>query len=137
MDTNVHANRTAAVTGTPRSVSEKPLEHLSGASHRGRNQGIVAVVHTVLFTAGLFFVVSFTGGLHFPGPWEPGEVITQYLQAPPSSVLMCAFLQFGASVPLGIYTATVVSRLRFLGVSAAGPSIALFGGLATAFSMAT
>lgn len=49
---------------------------------------------------------------------------------------MCAFLQFGASIPLGIFTATVVSRLRFLGVRAAGPYIALFGGLATSFNVA-
>src|SRR5260221_14349510 len=44
-----------------------------------------------------------------------------------SAVLICAFLQFGGSIALGIYTATVVSRLQFLGVRAAGPWIALFG----------
>jgi hypothetical protein len=33
-------------------------------------------------------------------------------------------------VPLGLYTATATSRLHFLGVRAAGASIALFGGLA-------
>jgi hypothetical protein len=43
------------------------------------------------------------------------------------------FLQFGALIPLGVYTATAVSRLRFFGVSAAGPYIALFGGLMTVF----
>jgi hypothetical protein len=36
---------------------------------------------------------------------------------------------------LGIFTASVVSRLRFLGVRAAGSYIALFGGLATSFGM--
>jgi hypothetical protein len=41
-----------------------------------------------------------------------------------------AFFFFGSAVPLGIYTATVVSRLRFLGVRAAGTNIALFGGFA-------
>jgi hypothetical protein len=50
--------------------------------------------------------------------------------------MICAFLQFGAAIPLGIFTATMVSRFRFLGVRAAGPSIALFGGLMTAFNMA-
>ena len=49
---------------------------------------------------------------------------------------MCAFLQFGAAIPLGIFTATMVSRLQFLGVRAAGPYIALFGGLMTAFNIA-
>jgi hypothetical protein len=37
-------------------------------------------------------------------------------------------------IPLGIYTATIVSRLRFLGVNAAGPYIALFGGFLTVFN---
>jgi len=47
----------------------------------------------------------------------------------------CAALQFGAAIPLGIFTATIVSRLRFLGVRAAGTEIAFFGGLATALNM--
>jgi hypothetical protein len=50
--------------------------------------------------------------------------------------LACAFLQFGAAIPLGIFTATMVSRLQFLGVRVAGVHIALFGGLMTAFNMA-
>jgi hypothetical protein len=46
------------------------------------------------------------------------------------------FLQFGALIPLGIYAATAATRLRFLGVNAAGPYIALFGGLMTVFDSA-
>jgi len=38
-------------------------------------------------------------------------------------------------VPLGLFTATVVSRLRFLGARVAGVHIALFGGLMTAFNL--
>ena len=44
------------------------------------------------------------------------------------------FLQIGALIPLGIFAATIVSRLRFLGVDAAGPNIALFGGFMTVFN---
>jgi hypothetical protein len=58
-----------------------------------------------------------------------------YFAARSSAVLLCAALQFGASIPLGIFTATAVSRLRFLGVHAAGTDIALFGGFLTAFTM--
>ncbi|HJZ79536.1 MAG TPA: hypothetical protein VKD91_04300, partial [Pyrinomonadaceae bacterium] len=76
------------------------------------------------------------GAPHFPGPWESAEVISAYFQGQPRAVLLCAFFQFGAAVPLGIFTATVVSRLRFLGVRAAGSHIALFGGLMTAFNLA-
>ncbi len=43
-----------------------------------------------------------------------------------------AFLQFGAAIPLGILTASIVSRLRFHKIRAAGVDIALFGGFASA-----
>jgi hypothetical protein len=106
--------------------------------HRGPNLGALAIVYTILFIAGLCAVSGF--GIPFgvkppwfPGPWEPASVITSYFQGHPTQVLICASLQFGAMIPLGIYTATIVSRLRFLGVSAAGPYIALFGGFLTVF----
>ena len=109
---------------------------LNGGGDRGPHLGVLAIVYTLLFNAGLYQVVSLTGGPHFPGPWESSEAITAYFQTYPRTVLLCAFLQFGAAIPLGIFTATVVSRLQFLGVRAAGPYIALFGGLMTAFNMA-
>lgn len=108
----------------------------SGARHASPPLGILAIVYTLLFNAGLYFVISFTGGPHFPGPWESGDTIVAYFQEHASAALWCAFLQFGAAIPLGIFTASVVSRLQFLGVRAAGGFIALFGGLMTAFDIA-
>jgi hypothetical protein len=110
--------------------------NVSNNKHAGPNPGIVAIVYTLLFSAGLYFVISFTGGPHFPGPWESSETIAAYFQSHSRAVLACAFLQFGAAIPLGIFTATMVSRLHFLGVRVAGAHIALFGGLMTAFNMA-
>jgi hypothetical protein len=52
-------------------------------------------------------------------------------------VRIAAFLQFGSAIPLGIFTATVVSRFQFLGVNVAGITIALFGGLAASFFLAS
>jgi hypothetical protein len=115
--------------------------------HAGPNPGIVAIIYTLLFNAGLYFVVSFRPPEHlaasatavrpyFPGPWESAETITAYFQTHPHAVLMCAFLQFGAAIPLGIFSATMASRLQFLGVRAAGAHIALFGGLMAAFDIA-
>ena len=104
--------------------------------HAGPNPGILAIVYMLLFNAGLYQVVTFTGGPHFPGPWESADTITAYFQAHANAVLMCAFLQFGAAIPLGIYVATMVSRLHYLGVRAAGAHIALFGGLFTVLNMA-
>jgi hypothetical protein len=80
-------------------------------------------------------VTAFNGRPFFPGPYEPLSVIMAYFDARPSAALWCAALHFGAAIPLGIFTATIVSRLRFLGVRAAGADIALFGGFLTAFTM--
>jgi hypothetical protein len=101
----------------------------------------------LLFNAGLYFVVSFRSPEHlaasatavrpyFPGPRESAQTITAFFQTHPHAVLLCAFLQFGAAIPLGIFAATMVSRLQYLGVRAAGAHIALFGGLMAAFDIA-
>src|SRR5882724_8530067 len=111
-------------------------ENETGSKHRGPNLGLLAIIYTLLFNAGLSFVVSFAGGPHFPGPWESSDVIAAYFQSHSTAALMCGFLQFGAAITLGIYTATLVSRLQFHGVRAAGAHIALFGGLMTVFNMA-
>jgi hypothetical protein len=107
----------------------------SSARHASPPLGLLAVVYALLFNAGLYFVVSFSGGPHFPGPWESTETITAFFQGHAGQALWCSFLQFGAAIPLGIFCATAVSRLQFLGVRAAGAHIALFGGLMTTFNM--
>ena len=120
---------------------------MSKNRHAGPNPGIVAIIYTLLFNAGLYFVISFRTPeylaasatavrSYFPGPWESAQTIATYFQGHSSAVLMCAFLQFGAAIPLGLFTATMVSRLQFLGVRAAGAHIALFGGMMAAFNIA-
>src|SRR5215469_13166644 len=115
--------------------------------HRGPHPGALAIIYMLLFNLGLYFVVSFRAPEtlaasstavrpYFPGPWESAQTIVTYFQTHAHSVLLCAFFQFGAAIPLGIFTATMVSRLRFLGVRAAGADIALFGGFMTAFNIA-
>ena len=106
--------------------------------HAGPHLGALAIVYTILFIAGLCAVSGF--GTPFgvkppwwPGPWEPPSVMVSYFSTHQAAVLFCVFLQIGALIPLGIFTATAVSRLRFLGVKAAGAYIALFGGFMTVF----
>ena len=103
--------------------------------HQGPPLAIVAAVYMLIFLAGLYSVSPLQGKPSFPPPSESLEVIAAFFLARSSAVLFCAALHFGAAVPLGILTATIVSRLRFLGVQAAGADIALFGGFATAFVM--
>jgi hypothetical protein len=106
--------------------------------HAGPHLGMLALTYTVLFNAGLCAVSAFgipfgVRAPYWPGPWEPPSVIVPWFQSHSTAVLICTFLQFGALIPLGIFAASVVSRLRFLGINAAGPNIALFGGFLTVF----
>jgi hypothetical protein len=103
--------------------------------HRGPYLGPLASIFTVLFLAGLYEVTVFNGTPFFPGPWESAQTMAAYFQQRPAAAQMCAFFHFGAATVLGIFTATIVSQLRFLRVRAAGTFIALFGGLATALNM--
>jgi len=98
--------------------------------HAGPNPGIVATVFAVLFLAGLVPVTLLVGDTHFPSPLQSPDEMVAYFREHAAKVSICAFFLFGAAIPLGIYTATMTSRLRFLGVRAAGVDIALFGGLA-------
>lgn len=109
--------------------------HPQPSRHPGPPLWLPASMYAILFLAGLYPVTVFGGQPHFPGPWEPPEVIDAFFQARPTAVRICAFLQFGAAIPLGIFAASAVSRLQFLGVRAAGTFIALFGGIATAVTM--
>ncbi len=103
--------------------------------HAGPPLGPVAATYAALFLAGLYPVTVFGGLPHFPGPWESAETIAAFFQARPTAARLCAFLQFGAAIPLGIFAASVVGRLQFLGSRVAGTSIALFGGVATSVTM--
>jgi hypothetical protein len=105
------------------------------ARHAGPPLGYVATAFVLLFLAGLYPVTFFGGKPYFPGPGASLDVITTFFTSRPSAVLLCAALHFGAALPLGIFTATIVSQMRFLGVRAAGTYIALFGGFTTAITM--
>jgi hypothetical protein len=113
------------------------MENIITKKHKGPPLGYVALTFTLLFCTGLSFVISLKGiPPYFPGPWESAATIVRYFQNHPHDVLLCAFLQFCSSIPLGIFTATVASRLIFLGSTAAGNNITLFGGFLTVFNLA-
>ena len=115
-------------------MTSLPATQSAWARHAGPPPGFVAIAYSLLFLAGLYPVSPFAGKPAFPNPGQSLNAMVAFFQAHPFAVLFCAALQFGAAIPLGIFTATVVSRLRFLGVRAAGTYIALFGGFATAFT---
>jgi hypothetical protein len=98
--------------------------------HRGPSLGALGVVFVSLFASSLVVTVAMTGGARFPTPYEPVALAQDYFSRYADAIRIAAFLQFGAAIPLGIFTATVTSRLKFLGIRAAGTDIALFGGFA-------
>jgi hypothetical protein len=100
----------------------------------GPHLGLLAILYTVLFNAGLYPVTAMASKPYWPGPWEPASVIALYFQTHATPVLTCLFLQFGATICLGLFCTVVVSQLLFLRVRSAGPWIALFGGFLTVFN---
>jgi hypothetical protein len=113
----------------------QPLKaQTAGVKHPGPPLWLLASLYAILFIAGLVPVTALAGLPYWPGPWEPAATITSYFQTHGSRVLACIFLQTGATICLGLFTAVIVSRLHFLGVRAAGSHIALYGGFLTVFN---
>jgi hypothetical protein len=98
-----------------------PPETITGSSrHAGPHLGLVAIVFAALKFASLIPVSAFGFAVgikpsYFPGPAAPANDIVAYFDTHRLPVLICAFFQLGATVPRGIFTATIVSRLQFLG----------------------
>jgi hypothetical protein len=99
-----------------------------GQRHRGPSLLLLAIVFAGLFIASLVVVAAMTHGGHFPSPFEPTAATNAFFAENRDAIRFGAFLQFGASVPLAIFAATASSRLRFLGIEAAGTLITLVGG---------
>jgi hypothetical protein len=96
----------------------------------------LAIVHTLLFVCSIVSAVLLRHGAPFVTPFGDAEAARTFFAANPFAVKVSAFFFFGSAVPLAIYTATIVSRLRYLGVRAAGTNIALFGGFAASGAIA-
>jgi hypothetical protein len=96
----------------------------------------LAIVHALLFVASIVSAVLLRHGARFVTPFGDAEAARAFFAANPHAIKVSAFFFFGSAVPLAIYTATVVSRLRYLGVRAAGTNIALFGGFAASGAIA-
>jgi hypothetical protein len=88
----------------------------------------VALVHVLLFVASLVSAALLRHGAPFVTPYADAEAVRAFFADNALAVKVSAFFFLGSAVPLGIFTATVVSRLLYLGVRAAGTHIALFGG---------
>jgi hypothetical protein len=98
--------------------------------HRGPHPGIVATIYTLLFILGLVLYRVLAHGAPYPRPLGVLEDAQRIFLQFPDALRFNALFQFGAAIPLGLFTAAVTSRLSFLGVNVTGVSIALYGGIA-------
>jgi hypothetical protein len=97
--------------------------------HRGPHPGFIAIIYVSLFILSLVVFGVLSHGSGFPRPMGSLQDAQQIIHQFPDAMRYNALLQFGAAIPLGLFTAAVTSRLSFLGVNVTGVSIALFGGI--------
>jgi len=102
---------------------------------RGPSLILLAIVHIVIFVANLAAAAALRHGAPYVTPFAPAEAVSAFFVQNPAAVRIGNFLLFGSAVPFGIFAVTLVSRLRFLGVRAAGTNIALFGGVTAASAL--
>ena len=93
--------------------------------------GVLALVSTLLLVAGVAGAAALAGQT-YPSPYADPEVIRAFFAGPPLAATVGGVAVFASAVPLLIYAATVSARLRQLGVTAPGATIALAGGVAGA-----
>jgi len=90
---------------------------------------VLAVVALALTLAAVLVPVA-VAGAPFPSPFLSTASVAAYLTGHRELIVVIGFLTFGASVPLGIYAATIYAELQRRGVRVPGPGIAYFGGIA-------
>lgn len=91
---------------------------------------LLAAVCLVILFGAVGLAVALGGVM--PLPYGPVTAVQSYVRAEPVAVQACAVGMFASSVPLAIYAATASTRLRQLGVTAPGATIALVGGVLAA-----
>jgi hypothetical protein len=101
----------------------------STSSFHGPSLLLLVTVHVLIFASGLVAAAVLRHGAHLATPFAPAEELRVFLASSPTAVRVGNFFLFGSAIPFGIFAVTAVSRLRYLGVRAAGTNIALLGGL--------
>jgi hypothetical protein len=102
---------------------------------RGPSIVLLASVHIVLFVAGLVAGSVLRHGPSFVTPFAPAQQVRLFFTQSAMAVRLSSFFLFGSAVPFGIFTVTTVSRLRFMGIRAAGTNITLLGGLVATIAL--
>jgi hypothetical protein len=102
---------------------------------RGPSLILLAIVHILLFAAGLVAAAVLRHGAPYVTPFAPAEQVRLFFAQSPTAVRVSNFFLFACAAPFGIFAGTTVSRLRFMGVRAAGTNIAFLGGLTATIAL--
>jgi hypothetical protein len=102
---------------------------------RGPSLTLLAAVHILLFVAGLAAAATLRHGAPYVTPFAHAEQLSLFFAQNPAAQRISSFFLFSSAIPFGIFAVTAVSRLRFLGVRAAGTHITLFGGVSAAIAL--
>lgn len=120
------------------SMNDSSLDRNSAGGRRpqgGPPLALLATVSLVLLLGGLVVGVTLAGGV-MPLPFGSGTAIGDYVAGHHGAAVAIAVGTFGSSIPLAIYAATASARLRQLGITAPGATIALAGGLLASAALA-
>ncbi len=96
-----------------------------------RERGRPTLALPLVICLGLLFgglAVGVALGGVMPLPYGPVTAVLAYVRAEPIAVQVVATAVFASSVPLAVYAATAATRLRQLGATGPGATIALVGG---------
>ncbi|HEX4587715.1 MAG TPA: hypothetical protein VH185_07085 [Mycobacterium sp.] len=96
---------------------------------------LLSAISLALLLAGLVVGVALAGGV-MPLPFGSATEIQDYVAGHHAAAVAIAVGTFGSSIPLAIYAATASARLRQLGITAPGATIALAGGLLASAALA-
>lgn len=96
---------------------------MSQQRHAGPNLLLLTIVY-----AGLLLAGGSRLSAAFAIPHDSAEKAVAYVAKYGWTIQLGSFFELLSAIPLGLFIATTVSRLRFLGVSASGESIAFLGG---------
>jgi hypothetical protein len=103
-------------------------------SQGGPPLSLLAAISLVLLLAGLVIGVALAGVM--PLPFGSATAIQDYVAGHHNAAVAIAVGTFGSSIPLAIYAATASARLRQLGITAPGATIALAGGILASAGLA-
>jgi hypothetical protein len=125
-----------AIRHIVQTMNDSTADRNHGTGRRGQGGPplvLLAVISLLLLTAGLAVAVALGGVM--PLPYASATVVRDYVWQHPAAALAAGVGAFASSIPLAIYAATASARLRQLGVTAPGATIALAGGLLASASL--